>query len=61
MPVLASRNSSVTLIIGSALCALYPMSALVLAQGAADDAAKKAPKEHMVITAKRNLDAAACI
>ena len=28
------------------------MSALVLAQEAGDDAAKKAPKEHMVITGK---------
>ena len=52
MPVLASRKSSVSMIIGSVLCALYPMSALVLAQAAGDDAAKKAPKEHMVITGK---------
>ena len=52
MPILAVRRSSVALIIGSALCAFYPLSMPLLAQGTGDNAGKKGPKEQTVITDK---------
>jgi len=52
MPILAIRRSSVALIIGSALCAFYPLSMPLLAQGTGDNAGKKGPKEQTVITDK---------